>query len=276
MISILALLLILPMAPFAINMHRSLTFIVLVIFIFSTLYTWFAFPFTQKDPLKIYFAQTVDLHPSNTNIERVTTALTGPKQYLQSHIIPHLPSAYNASVLCHDASGLQTCNWEVGNEMTPSPGGNKRAQGEWISTSVVRTGDHRARVVVRGQNTRYCYITLGNRRITQFAVVGDGEKGLQTGYEIPDDGLDTIRLWSRDFGKEFEVDIEWKGDAPSTEDVTGTISCGWAEYESGTVGGGRTGGKIPSLEEVIEFLPEWAVVSKSAAALFSAGSHFEI
>jgi len=281
MISIVALLMVLPMAPFATNVHRLLTFIVLAVFILSTLYTWLAFPFTEQDPLKVYFTQTVDLNPSNTHVERVTTALTGPRQFLQSHILPHLPSAYHASVACDDAPdkpGLQTCKWEVGDDMTPSPGGNEWGNDAWISTSVVRTGEHRARITVRGQNTRNCYIEVGNRKITQFAVSGDGEKGLQAGYKIPDDGLDTIRLWSRDFGKEFEVDIAWKGpdDTVPIGGVSGRISCGWVEYESGTVGGGQSGGRIPSLEEVIAFLPEWAVVSKSASALFNAGYYFQV
>ncbi|KIM63920.1 hypothetical protein SCLCIDRAFT_1213719 [Scleroderma citrinum Foug A] len=280
MVSVLALLIILPMAPFATNVHRLLTFIVLVVFILSTLYTWLAFPFTEQDPLKIYFSQTVDLESSNTHVERVTTALTGPRQYLQSHILSHLPSAYNAPVACYDAPdklGLQTCKWEVGNDMAPSPGGNEWDEDAWVSTSVFRTGEHRARITVRGRNTRNCYIEVGNRKITQFAVLGDGVKGLQTGYEIPDGGLDTIRLWSRDFGKEFEVDMAWKGsgDTVPIGEVSGRISCGWVEYESGTVGGGRTGGRIPSLEEVIAFLPEWAVVSKSASALFDAGFYFQ-
>ena len=280
-ISVLALMLILPMAPFAINAHRSLTFIILAIFISSTLYTWFSFPFTPQDPVHIYFAQTVDLHPSSSDIERITTTLAGPKQYLQSHIIPLLPSAYNASIQCDDTPdfnrlGLQTCKWEAGNEMAPSPGGNQRDQGAWINASIVRIGDTRARVVLRGQNTRNCNIELGNRRIIQVAVAGDGGKGLQAGYEIPDDGSDTLLLWGRDFGKEFEVDLAWKGDASPAENVTGYVSCNWAEYESGTVGGGGTGGKIPSLEEVIQFLPEWAVVVEAGAALFEARTYFEI
>ena len=280
MVSVLALLIILPMAPFATNVHRLLTFIVLVVFILSTLYTWLAFPFTEQDPLKIYFSQTVDFESSNTHVERVTTALTGPRQYLQSHILSHLPSAYNAPVACYDAPdklGLQTCKWEVGNDMAPSPGGNEWDEDAWVSASVFRTGEHRARITVRGRNTRNCYIEVGNRKITQFVVSGDGEKGLQTGYEIPDAGLDTIRLWSRDFGKKFEVDMAWKGsgDTVPIGEVSGRISCGWVEYESSTVGGGWTGGRIPSLEEVIAFLPEWAVVSKSASALFDAGFYFQ-
>jgi hypothetical protein len=110
--------------------------------------------------------------------------------------------------------------------------------------------------------------------VRHFNLTGDGGKGLQGGSEVPEHGLQEIRLWSRDWEKEFEVDVDFAG--TSDEKVKGRVSCGWAEYESATVGGGRTGGKIPSLEEVIIFLPEWAVVTKSSAALFDASREFEV
>ncbi|KAF9222451.1 hypothetical protein BS17DRAFT_708764 [Gyrodon lividus] len=281
--SILALFIILPLAPFSINAHRLLTSIVLAIFLLSTLYTWVAFPFSQEAPLKVYFAQTVDLSTSGTTIERVVTALTGPKQFLTSHILTELPSALGKPMECYDAPdklGLQTCTWEVSDELVPSPGGRKFNSSEverpWVSSSVVRTGSNSALISVRGLNTRSCILQFSNRRISKFKVIGDGDKGLQTGYEIPEKGLEQIRLWSRDFEKEFEVEVEWKDGDTSEQDAKGRISCGWAEYESATVGGGRSGGKIPSLEEILQFLPEWAVVSKSNAALFEARRSFSI
>ncbi|KAF9237861.1 hypothetical protein BU15DRAFT_88557 [Melanogaster broomeanus] len=254
---------------------RLLTFIVLAIFVLSTVYAWVVFPFSQKSPLKVYFAQ------SKSNV--VVTTLTGPKQFLASHILTELPSAFGKSVECYDAPdkpGLQTCSWEVGDEMVPSPGGRKVNSSEiekpWVSSSVVRTGSNSARITVRGLNSRSCTVQLADQRISKFMVIGDGEKGLQEGYEIPEKGLQQIRLWSRDFGKVFEVEVEWKDGDTSEGDTKGSITCGWAEYESATVGGGRTGGKIPSLEEVLQFLPEWAVVTKANAALFDAGISFSI
>ena len=97
---------------------------------------------------------------------------------------------------------------------------------------------------------------------------------MQSDSEVPKDGLEQIRLWSRDWEKEFEVDVDFAGSQDGN--AKGRVSCGWAEYESATVGGGRTGGKIPSLEEILLFLPEWAVVTKSSAALFDAGRDFDV
>jgi len=273
----LALLIVLPLAPFSMNMHRWLNSIVLLIFVLSTLYTYLAFPFSQETPLKVYFAQSVDLDTS-----RVVTALSGPRQFLSTVIIPRFPSAYNQALDCTDAPdklGLQTCKWEVGDAFVPSPGGSERYYGQgpmskWVTTSIKRTGPNSARIKVQGLNTRSCTLQFSGKRVKGFHLSGDGGKGLQGGSEVPEDGLEQIRLWSRDWEKEFEVDVDFAGS--EDEKATGRVSCGWAEYESATVCGGRTGGKIPSLEEVLLFLPEWAVVTKSSAALFDAGWGFEI
>jgi hypothetical protein len=276
-VSMLALLIVLPLAPFSMNMHRWLNSIVLLIFVLSTLYTYLAFPFSQETPLKVYFAQSVDLDTS-----RVVTALSGPRQFLSTVIIPRFPSAYNQALDCTDAPdmlGLQTCKWEVGDAFVPSPGGSERYHGQgpmskWVTTSIKRTGPNSARIKVQGLNTRSCTLQFSGKGVKSFHLSGDGGKGLQGGSEVPEDGLEQIRLWSRDWEKEFEVDVDFAGS--EDEKATGRVSCGWAEYESATVGGGRTGGKIPSLEEVLLFLPEWAVVTKSSAALFDAGWGFEI
>ncbi|KAG2158710.1 uncharacterized protein EDB93DRAFT_1290778, partial [Suillus bovinus] len=279
-VSILALLIVLPIAPFSMNMHRWLNGIILMLFILSTLYTYLAFPFSQETPLKVYFAQSVDLDTS-----RVVTALTGPRQFLSTAIIPRFPSAFDQPVNCTDAPdklGLQTCTWEVGDAFVPSPGPSKRRYGQgprsslgkWVTTSVKRTGSNSARIKVQGLNTRSCTLQFSGKRVKRFHLSGDGGKGLQGGSGVPEDGLEQMRLWSRDWEKGFEVDVDFAGSGD--EKATGRVSCGWAEYESATVGGGRTGGKIPSLEEVLLFLPEWAVVTKSSAALFEAGWEFEV
>ena len=284
-VSLLALLLILPMSPFSIKVHRWLTFLVLAIFVLATVYAWATFPFTHQAPLKLYFAQTVDLDSSGTGFDRITTALSGPKKFLLHYIIPELPSASGKSVECHDATdrvGLQTCTWQVDKEMAPSPGGDSIPYNTtglpWVTYSVARKGTNNAQINVQGLNTRYCTLEFTNRRISKFSVVGDGKQGLQRGYDIPEQGVGQIQLWSRNFGKQFAATVEWKdGDAVDHDDeVQGRVSCGWDEYERATIGGGRSGGKIPSLEEVYQFLPEWAMVTKSTSALFSAGMTFSV
>lgn len=227
----------------------------------------------------------MNLTSSGTRIERATTTLTGPGTFLTRYILPELPSTSGKSVACYDAPdrlGLQTCAWEVEKEMVPSPGGkDTQCDGTdipWVSYSLDCKGSNSARIAVQGLNTRFCTLDFTNRHVFKFSIAGDGNKGLQEGYDVPEQGLGQIQLWSRNFGKPSEVTVEWKsGIAPELDNgLKGRVSCGWDEYERATIGGGRSGGKIPSLEEVIQFLPEWAVVSKSTSALFSAGMAFSV
>jgi len=281
MLSVVALFVILPIAPFGINMHGWLYVFIFVVFVLSTLYTYLAFPFSQETPLDVYFAQSVDLDTS-----RVVTALTGPRQFLSNAIIPLFPSAFNQVINCTDPPNrfsLQTCKWEVRDAFVPSPGGKRdyhepssgASLEKWVTTSLERTGSDSARIKVQGLNTRSCALQFSGKGVRSFNLTDDGAKGLQHGSNVPEHGLEQILLWSRDWGKEFEVDVDFTGG--EDEKVKGRVSCSWAEYESATVGGGRTGGKIPSLEEVILFLPEWAVVRRSLTApLFDAGREFEV
>ncbi|EGO00552.1 hypothetical protein SERLA73DRAFT_50249 [Serpula lacrymans var. lacrymans S7.3] len=295
--SILALLVILPLAPFGINAHRSLTILILLIFIVSTAYNWLEFPFSQEAPLKVYFYQNVSLDTLGSGVERVVTTLTGPEGYLVGDIIPLLPSSAGRHVECRDSVGklgLQECMWEVGKDdedaWVPSPGSlphhESNHETPWVSGSVKRIGSNKAQFIVSGRNTRSCTIQFENRRVTSFSIVDDEDEAGKFEYRSESSGLERIQLWSRDWGKEFVVEVEWidpdnsyvaAGDFSGSEvEVTGRISCGWAEYESATVGGGNSGGKIPSLEELLMFLPEWAVVSKASAALFEAGIPFVV
>ena len=61
MTSLVSLFIILPLAPFGLKLHCSLTVLVLIIFIASTVYNWLVFPFSQAAPLKVFFQQTVEL-----------------------------------------------------------------------------------------------------------------------------------------------------------------------------------------------------------------------
>jgi len=36
-----------------------------------------------------------------------------------------------------------------------------------------------------------------------------GRKGMQEGYEVGPTGVKMVRLWSRTWGREFELDVEW-------------------------------------------------------------------
>jgi hypothetical protein len=148
---------------------------------------------------------------------------------------------------------------------------------------------------VTGANTRACRIYFDSARVTKFHVHGASDVDLQPGYPMPPGGVPELRLWSRTWGRTFAVDVEWEeekktpplssddgGEGPGEGDpepkgLSGRVACEWAEYESGRVGDeSEEGGSIPALEEVLGFLPLWAVVSKADDGLVEAWQEFKM
>ncbi|EIW82238.1 hypothetical protein CONPUDRAFT_54548 [Coniophora puteana RWD-64-598 SS2] len=290
-IATFALFIVLPIAPFSMAIHRSLTVLVFLVLVASTAYTWAVFPFNYLDPLKVYFSQSVDIVHSGAI---VTTSLLGPSGWLSEKIVPELPSAHGRNVSCKPAGdklGLDVCEWEVdaGGRYAPYPGSSASAdEGEnepwvsWTATRIEAPGsgvEAGARFNIKGRNSRGCILYFDNHTLTSLSV--NGEKAMTMTRE---QGVRQARVWNRNFGGESEVIVGWaEPDLNTTEDedgesekVTGRVECQWDEYESGTVGGGDSGARIPALEEVLEFLPEWATVTKRWHGLVRASVPFSI
>lgn len=245
---------------------------------------------------------------------KTTTLLTASPVFLHS-VLPYLPSSRGKDLNCTQdliRPGLLTCEWESGRKLQPSPGG-KDPWGWWredanstggadvstvgsdayIKADITRTSWASARITVLGRNTRNCRIYFDSPadsgvKVVRYIVEG-GSTGMQPGYPVDlDKGLKELRLWSRTWDRTFVVDIDWEptriGD--TTEDdgtLSGKIACEWAEYESGMVDNGsiwpwdgREQPKIPALEEVLAFLPEWATVTKAADGLVEAWVPFSV
>jgi hypothetical protein len=100
---------------------------------------------------------------------------------------------------------------------------------------------------------------------------------MQQGYGIGKEGIDEVRLWSRTWGREFVVDVEFVEGGGL---MKGRLACEWSEYESGRIGGGDKsgagGGKIPALEEALKFFPRWAAVTKAADGLVEVWSAWQV
>jgi len=339
-----ALLLVLPLAPFAYKLrpYRPLTTLVWLIFILTTVYALLMFPFSIKSPLKIYFQQRVQfpavpVHSSlalahTSSLPKVITSLTGPERYLRSSLIPHLPSsqADGKDIQCtkdESKAGLVTCEWESGPRMMPVPGTfdgdeddfNWKA-GQFFKAGVERVGGSSARIAVKGKNTRSCRVYFDSAPVYQYVVRPPGRDvrqdldsgygagvggwtGMQEGYEVGPTGVKEVRLWSRTWGRAFVLDVNWGHYTPPEDSsvnrsatiesaLQGRIACEWAEYESAMVDHGTVLGinatmgmgpandgrraKIPALEEVLAFLPDWAVVSKYADGLVEAWAPFSL
>ncbi|KAF9002874.1 hypothetical protein BDQ17DRAFT_1399878 [Cyathus striatus] len=310
--ALLGLLLAIPLAPFSFKFHYGFMAFLALVCVCTTAYLWLVFPFSIGMPLKVFFQQRVELPSFSSSSlskdvapEKVVTALTGALFYLRM-IVPRIPSSKGKKVDCFPEKmklGLYTCEWESG--ALPSPGSwNSSFDGEsiintslltpsnpWLESTISRTSSG-ARISLRGTNTRSCRIySSPERKITKYTV--HGSAGMQDGYDVPSNGVDNVRLWGREWGRGWVVDVESAGDNNGEGEVEGKVACEWAEYESGSVdhgmvddgfvsgaesgsGSGGEGGKIPALEEVLTFLPEWAVVSKSADGLVEVVSSFKL
>jgi len=276
--------------------------------VLSTLYTWLVFPFTVQDPLKVYFQQRVVLPPISTSASTtwnissepyLITTLVGPEPYLRSSLVPILPSSRknHKPITCGPAPsklGLTSCEWESGHSMKPVPGTasigqaptdqNTWKQGEFFKADIRKTGATTARFHVKGRNTRSCRIYFDNYPIFWYNVPASAGKGLQKGYEISPFGMTQVRLWSRIWENDFVVDVDWRNETT----LKGRIACEWSEYESAMVDNGPlenrpsweephdSRAKIPAFEEVLHFLPHWAVVSKVADGLVEVWAPFVI
>ena len=96
-ISVISFLMILPVAPFAHKMHRSLFYVVFVVFLGTGAYNLLAFPFSPDSALKIFYQQTIDL---NSGVNRVS--IIGASSYVKNYLVPEMPSAWSQDVVASD------------------------------------------------------------------------------------------------------------------------------------------------------------------------------
>ncbi|KAJ7461532.1 putative zinc metalloprotease [Mycena latifolia] len=277
-ISALVFMMVLPVVPFTFKVHSGVATLFIVLFVFSTAASWLAFPFSQVEPLKVSFQQTIALGNISSpyqEITHATTTVVGLEGYVRNLVLPKLPSAIGKNIVCSKGpriGPIEACSWN--STLLPSPGSYDSAFSggvpQWLNASVTRLGENSARFVVGATNTRGCRLYFDNKRVKNHRVHG-GEPGMLPQFSGPEEGVAELRLWSRTWDRTFTVDVEWEGDST----LEGRVACEWAEYESGSVGVPTTG-KIPSLEEVLTFVPRWVAVTKMADGLVEAWGSFSI
>lgn len=161
-------------------MHGRLNFLVIVIFVATTLYCLSTHPFTQVAPMKVRFIQNVHLGKqaalplaeqssdlrltqvpglrSEDEVLTATTSIFGLPKYVQK-VVSELPSSHGTDANCGESPiGLTNCTWPVDEDWIPSPGGNTSSG--WVTGDVKRVHGKtsQAMIHVRGTNTRGCRI----------------------------------------------------------------------------------------------------------------------
>jgi len=289
-ISLLSFLILLPLAPFVHKVHRLLSIVILLIFIMSTTYAWFAPPFTPSARLRVFFAHEVELTnvtgpTSRPQLTRAVTQIIAIEGY-GPRLVATLPSSWQGvdsdGVHCKAGKwrpGLTTCEWPVPPALHPSiPSGDIDDEGTWFIANVTRLGPASLRVEIEGVQTRACRIYIDSHGIRRYRARTRSEEGAGassesttwTVFEVPTErkGTHLLTLWARGWGSKFEVelDVDVDGEGERQGEIAGRLSCLWND--------GPGGARIPALEEARAFLPEWAGITKAADGLVEAASGF--
>ncbi|KAH8815919.1 aminopeptidase-like protein [Xylogone sp. PMI_703] len=270
LIAFFSVLLLWPIGPFAHRLTHHIPSFLLLVFVGTLIYNLVAFPFSINNRYKAYFQQNVDL---DTGIN--TVILTGVEEYIRD-IISYIPSASGQKIKCESRpqvrSGLKFCSWEgLSPNVVPTQDGIPPEKGyqEWLSFNVTRVRDvNKATFHIIGRETKECILRFDSP-ISAFSVHGaaqDDKFG-----SVPENGSDQLKLWHRDWNKEWVVDIEWpvsEGKLPGDEGIQGRVACQWSDQ--------NTQGSIPALEEIYRYAPAWSGVSKLSEGLVEGTKAFVV
>ncbi|KAG8906195.1 hypothetical protein FRB99_007411 [Tulasnella sp. 403] len=267
-----------PIAPYAHKVHRTITYVIILIWAITVLYNTLSFPFSPASPLKVYFQQTADLDYDELGANN-TVRLVGVPGYLEKYIAEAIPSGNDArrheTLSCGAVDspkvGLSSCTFpslapNVAPWLTTSNAAQplKPARRQLLEYKTTRLTANSGMISIHGQNTRSCRIYFDDP-VVSVRVKGGNDR-MQDKYPMPEGGLKEVRLWSRTWDRTFEVLVEWEGKTRA-EALTGRVACEWAEMREE---------RIPALDEVVSFLPAWAVVSKLADGLFEGTKRFKM
>jgi len=265
-------LVLLPITPFINRVSYPLPLFLFLVFAGTLVYNILAFPFSANNRYKAYFQQTVDL---DTGINHVT--IVGIEEYVRQ-IISVIPSAAGQRIECTRRpmirDGLSFCSYHsisprvVKNvaEGVPPEKGFK----DWLSYNVTRVkGENKATFNIVGQETKACIIRFDDP-FTGFHVKGAAPSDGRWA-DVPESGSDQIKLWHRDWDREWAVDVEWPvtdGKKPGDEGRSGRVVCLWSDHNDVS--------SIPALDEAMRFAPAWTSIVKLMDGLVEGSKNFTI
>ncbi|EPS39509.1 hypothetical protein H072_6650 [Dactylellina haptotyla CBS 200.50] len=257
--AIFTILLLLPLLPFIHRWTKHIPLLLVAVFAATAIYLLVAFPFSWNNPLKVYFAQTVDLQTGQNAVH-----IVGVSKYVRALVEENLPSTWNGvEVKCAEDPlrlGLQRCTWP-GEMPNVVPG---HAWQSWMTANATlvvgeeakkKAGKRTVKISVNARNSRACRV-LFDRKVAEADVRDPTGKGVTTPHKQPvsDDGVDQLRLWSREWNRGWDVEVSESVDGSGKGELEGTVQCLWSDANDK--------GVIPALDEVKRFLPRWSVVSK--------------
>ncbi|KAF4626090.1 hypothetical protein G7Y89_g12071 [Cudoniella acicularis] len=257
-VALFSILILLPLGPFIHRITHHIPTFLFLIFIGTLIYNLVAFPFSSNNRYKAYFQQTVDL---DTGLNHVS--LVGLEEYIRD-IISYIPSASGQQINCtmrpDIRSGLSFCSYEgpepkVIDDVPKGVPPSKKYE-SWLTYNVTReSGENKATFKISGKETKACIIRFDDP-FTAFNVRGAADNNGKWA-NVPETGSDQIKLWHRDWDREWIVDVEWpvgEGKREGEEGRSGRVVCLWSDQ--------NVPGTIPALDEVQRFAPQWTSIVK--------------
>jgi hypothetical protein len=271
-VALFSILLLLPIGPFMHRISYPLPTFLFLVFIGTLIYNLIAFPFSSNNRYKTYFQQTVDL---DTGLNQVT--LVGIEKYVRE-IVDYIPSAIGQSISCtvrpEIRAGLSFCSYDgipprvvkgVKDGIPPEKGYDN-----WLTYHATRIpGENKATFHISGKESKACILRFDDP-FSAFHV--DGAASNDGKWEdVPESGSDQIKLWHRDWNREWVVDVEWpvsEGKSPGEEGRSGRVVCLWSDQNSPDT--------IPALDEAQRFSPEWTSITKLMDGLVEGSKAFVV
>jgi membrane protease PFF1-like protein/peptidase M28-like protein len=261
MIAALTTFLLAPVTPFVHRLTYVLPSVIFLVFIGTLLYNLLAFPFSETSRLKVYFVQNISLETGHNQV-----SLTGLPDYVES-IIDAIPSSAGQKYDCGKPDftaryGLRKCAWAGPPPNVLLDSKNKYPPPTWMNFSATRNAANKtqARFHLSGRNTRACRL-LFDKSISNYSI-----KGYATDSRFPTvnkNGCTSIRLWSREWGGSWEVDVEW-----DSGELSGRAVCLWSDANDPAA--------IPAYEEVLRFMPRWSIATKLSDGLVEGWKGFNV
>ncbi|KAI1126414.1 hypothetical protein F5Y10DRAFT_244962 [Nemania abortiva] len=265
-----SILLLLPITPYIHRVTHHVPLFLLAIFVGTLIYNLVAFPFSLESRYKVYFQQTVDL---DTGVSRVH--YVGLREYV-AKAVADLPSATGKELTCEltssSRSGLYDCSYDssavppnIVKAILPEIP-QQKGYDSWLTYKITRKdGESKATFEVNGQETRSCAIIF-KKPISTFKVKGGTDPDERFGG-IPDEGLDKIKLYRRDWNTPWIVDVEWENGGDDNSGIDGRVVCSWDDV--------NTPGTIPAFDEGLQYMPPWVALSKLSTGLCEGSKAFE-
>ncbi|GFG11162.1 probable zinc metalloprotease NFIA_018760 [Aspergillus udagawae] len=267
-IAALTTLLFMPLLPFIHRYTHHIPLFLLLVFAGTLIYNLVAFPFSPANRLKLFFIQEVDL---DTGVNHAS--LSGAYPFVHD-VASSLPSAAGQNITCDLDLIRPKCSWHGISPQVVQPQPQFQSQApqmkDWLSYNITQSDrEPKARFNISGRSTRACKLVF-DRPVVEFKVA-DSAYDPRFPHVSPG-GTKEIRLWSREWGQTWTVDVEWAADTDETDakglGLSGRVVCLWSD--------GNTAGVIPALDEVRRYVPVWAGVSKLSDGLVEGSRRFQI